>query len=80
MIYPEQAWRPRVSNTAHILSLFMVANLVPTLNLEPPLMALNALTMGGQSILMRPVSSFMGIPIGGTNSRLGSAVMEMVVT
>jgi hypothetical protein len=80
MIYPEQAWRPRVSNTTHILSLFMVANLVPTLNPEPPLMALNALTMGGQSILMRPVSSFMGIPIGGTNSRLGSAVMEMVVT
>jgi hypothetical protein len=80
MIYPEQAWRRRVSNTAHILSLFMVANLVPTLNPEPPLMALNALTMGGQSILMRPVSSFMGIPIGGTNSRLGSAVMEMVVT
>jgi len=35
---------------------------------------------GGQSILMRPVSSFMGILISGMNSRLGSAVMEMVVT
>jgi len=58
----------------------MVENLVPTLNPEPSLMALNALTMGGQNILMRPFSSFMGILIGGTNSRLGSAVMEMVVT
>ncbi|XP_011011675.1 PREDICTED: uncharacterized protein LOC105116165 [Populus euphratica] len=36
-------------------------------------------TSGGGDILMRPVSSFMGIPIGGMNSKLRSPVMEMVL-
>jgi hypothetical protein len=80
MIYLEQAWRPKVSNTAHILFLFMVANLFPTLNPEPPLITLNALTVGEQNILMRLVSNFMDILIGGMSFRLGSAVMEMVAT
>ncbi|XP_057496097.1 uncharacterized protein LOC130781057 [Actinidia eriantha] len=46
-------------------------------NFASTLMAPNALTMGVQSILVRPTSNFTGIPIGGMNSRLESTMMEV---